>query len=271
VSEPTIGTRRRLTGTYSDDALVEDLAAAIVEERLAVVDLDGIACGAVAVTPEDAASAVLDALDAVGLYPDWDARRGAVPNQDAPAGTERPSGRGDAGGGHQRIIAFTVGPEIHRPARRDPAVDWLGCREERCAWMDAIEDAIREHDAWALLCTRSDGRVTLRDVLSDDVLWDATAAATVRLLTARETPHQTPTGDIPSDRFDRDAAALAWARAKVEHVIGGVNHFRRLVGQTGRPADQALLLRYVDWLRRDFQHGGEHLAAFDARHAQETE
>jgi hypothetical protein len=71
--------------------------------------------------------------------------------------------------------------------------------------------------------------------------------------------------------YDRDPAALAWARGKVEDVIDGVTRLLRLVGQTRPPTDAALLVRYADWLRRDFLHGGPNLAAFDLRHAQETE
>jgi hypothetical protein len=81
----------------------------------------------------------------------------------------------------------------------------------------------------------------------------------------------TPEPAAASSPYDRDPAALAWARGKVEDVIAGVTRLLHLVGQTDSPADQALLVRYADWLRRDFLHSGPGLAAFDARHAQEIE
>ena len=83
---------------------------------------------------------------------------------------------------------FELGPVTYRPTPVDPSRNWVDCTPERMAWVAILDEAIREHDAWGLLCTEPNGDITLRDVVSTDVIWDATGSHSVHLLLAREAP-----------------------------------------------------------------------------------
>ena len=57
----------------------------------------------------------------------------------------------------------------------------------RSAWAEAIDEAVREHDAWGLLRTRPDGDVTLYDVVTPGSYWAATGrGGRSHLVLARE-------------------------------------------------------------------------------------
>lgn len=213
--------------TGHDPDLVKAIAAVLAETGIARMDLGGVPL--VAVDPPITATVVLDALEALGLYPSRDARRSPVAAQDDPARTESRPDQEQATTGHgpTRTIANERVMEVRVLLDADRATADV---------IDVIERA---------LCPHPD---------------EPGHADICPLLIASSGPL------VPDpDGFDRDPAALAWARAKVEHVIAGVNRLRSLVGQTRTPTDAALLVRYVDWLRRDFQHGGLDLAAFDPR------
>ena len=88
-------------------------------------------------------------------------------------------------------LTFTRGPEVpppggHGPPGR-PSSGWAAM-EWRRAWRRDIDQAVRDEDAWGLLCTAPDCDVTLRDVLTPGAVWAATGAHSVHLLLAREAP-----------------------------------------------------------------------------------
>lgn len=93
-------------------------------------------------------------------------------------GVEVPSGSANGG------IDFTQSPSQVIAARR--------------RWMNALLDALRYNDAWAILVTRPDGDVVLYDVMPRNQetalgAWVATErGGTAHLLLAREGPSRKP-------------------------------------------------------------------------------
>jgi hypothetical protein len=229
---PYRGTRE--PGTPGDDALIEELADAVSDAHLAVVDLEGVKVGAVVVDPTAAAAAVLDALDAVGLYPRWGARRSPETPQDtqvrppappdptqAPTAAHAPARTIDDG----QVIEVTVLLDADRsPA---DAIDII----ERSICPDPEEQ--NHFDTCPLLTVSSRPLVSNPDV------------------------------------FDRDPAARAWARARVQRVIDRVDRmaglYRRHPSTDPRiVAEIAELVTYTSRLRRDLVDGGSHYpAAFE--------
>lgn len=82
---------------------------------------------------------------------------------------------------------FHVGPEVERPIPWDFTMPRRDVDTGRAAWAEAIDEAVRYHDAWGLLRTRPDGDVTLYDVVTPGSLWAATDhGGTINLMLARD-------------------------------------------------------------------------------------
>lgn len=79
-----------------------------------------------------------------------------------------------------------LGPEVPRPEYTGWTRGTADHDRWRRDWRARIEEAIRDEDAWGLLCTAPDGDVTLRDVLTEGAVWAATNAGFVHLLLGRE-------------------------------------------------------------------------------------
>jgi hypothetical protein len=83
-------------------------------------------------------------------------------------------------------FTLRLGPEVPIPEGDN---GWPGDPVRmawRTRWSEAIWEAIREHDAWVMLVTASDGDVILRDVVANDTVWHATTGYSVQLLLAEE-------------------------------------------------------------------------------------
>lgn len=77
----------------------------------------------------------------------------------------------------------------------------------RNRWAAAIEDAVREHDAWGVLAQRPDMRVTLYDVHHGS-LYPATSGGRVWLLLAREAKLGVIHYEISPDRAPKQCSCL---------------------------------------------------------------
>ena len=83
-------------------------------------------------------------------------------------------------------FSFRVGPEVPKPTEWDWTMSWTNVEVGSQGWAAAIDEAIREHDAWGLLCVAPNCDVTLRDALTPGATLDATRAYQVHLLLAEE-------------------------------------------------------------------------------------
>lgn len=82
---------------------------------------------------------------------------------------------------------FHLGLEVPQPIPVDFTKPRMDVDTARSAWAEAIDEAVREHDAWGLLRTRPDGDVTLYDVVTPGSYWAATGrGGRIHLVLARE-------------------------------------------------------------------------------------